>query len=77
MDRYYISSFIATMAGILAALGLVIWFSFAFEWAPWTLLVLTAVSVGWFYKAGSAITGIITSPRPHHISKAHERVERP
>lgn len=77
MDRYFISSFIATVAGIIIGLGLVIWFAFAFKWAPWLLLVLAAISVAWFYKAGSVLIGIIAGSRPHHINKAHERAGRP
>ncbi|MBI5885957.1 MAG: hypothetical protein HZB85_05175 [Deltaproteobacteria bacterium] len=77
MDRYFISSLIAALTGIIAGLGLVIWFAFAFAWAPWLLLVLAAVSVAWFYRAGSIITVIISGLRPHNISKTHERAGRP
>jgi len=77
MDRYFISSLIATSVGIVAALGLFIWFAFAFAWAPWALLGLAALAVAWFYNLGSVITGIIPGARPHHVNKPHERAGRP
>jgi len=77
MDRYFISSFIATAAGIIAALGLFIWFAFAFAWAPWALLALGAFAVAWFYRLGLVITRAAAGTRAHHVNKPHERAGRP
>lgn len=75
-DRYYISSFVFTCAGIAIGLGLIFWLSFTFEWLPWALLALAIIIVAWFYGADKAKDKSIIHPSAL-IDKPHENINKP